>query len=114
MGRLIIVTRPWLTPGFQLAGVEAFAAQDADTAQQLVTGWLETGETGLLALDDGLLEGFDPALRRRLESADRLPCIAIPGGGPLEPGTSPRRQIAEMIRRAIGIHITFGGEQAHE
>ena len=112
MGRLIIVTRPALAPGFQLAGVEAFAAQDGETAQRLVAGWLDAGETGLLAVDDGLLANFDPALRRQMEAADRLPCIAIPGGGPLEPGVSPRRQLTEMIRRAIGIHITFGGEQS--
>lgn len=112
MGRLIIVTRASLAPGFQLASVEAFPVQDVDEAQRMVTGWLEAGESGLLAVDDGLLADFDPALRRRLESADRLPSIAIPGGGPLEPGTSPRRQITEMLRRAIGFHITFSGERS--
>ncbi len=110
MSRLIVVTRPSLAPGFQLAGVEAFAADDADAAQRLVTGWLDTGEAGLLALDDGLLADFDPAVRRRLEAAEQLPYIAIPGGGPLEPKTSRQRHISELIRRAIGFHITFRGE----
>ncbi len=110
MSRLIVVTRPSLALGFQLAGVEAFAAQDAVAAQRLVTSWLGAGEASLLALDDGLLADFDPALRRRLEAADRLPYIAIPGGGPLEPEISRRRQLTELIRRAIGFHITFRGE----
>ena len=112
MSRLIIVTRPSLAPGFQLAGVETFAADDADAAQKLVTGWLEAGEAALLALDDGLLADFDPAVQRRLEGSDRLPHIAIPGGGPVGPKDSRQRHITDLIRRAIGFHITFRGEPA--
>jgi vacuolar-type H+-ATPase subunit F/Vma7 len=110
VSRLLIVTRPGLAPGFQLAGVDAFATDDAEAAQELIAGWLEAGETGLLAIDDGLLADFDPARRRRLDASDRLPYIAIPGGGPLEPAISRRRRITEMIRRAIGFHITFREE----
>ncbi len=112
MSRLLVVTRPSLVPGFHLAGVEAFAAEDAEAAQRLITEWLETNEAGLLAVDDGLLTGFDTTFRRRLEAADQLPHLAIPGGEPLGPAGSRRRQIAELIRRAIGFHITFRGEQA--
>jgi vacuolar-type H+-ATPase subunit F/Vma7 len=111
MSRLLVVTRPSLTPGFHLAGVEAFMAGDPAAAQQLIAGWLEAGETGLLLVDDGLLAGFDLAFRRRLEAADRLPHIAIPGGEPLGPETPRARHIAELIRRAVGFHITFRGEQ---
>jgi vacuolar-type H+-ATPase subunit F/Vma7 len=110
LSRLIVVTRPSLVPGFQLAGLEAFAAEDTAAAQRLVTGWLEAGEAALLALDDSLLANFDPALRRRLEAAGQLPYIAIPGGGPLEPERSSRGRITELIRGAIGFHITFRGE----
>ena len=112
MSRLLVVTRPTLVSGFHLAGVEAFPAEDAEDAQRLIAEWLEANETGLLAVDDGLLAGFDPAFRRRLEASDQLPHLAIPGGEPLGPAGSRRRQIAELIRRAIGFHITFRGEQA--
>jgi vacuolar-type H+-ATPase subunit F/Vma7 len=111
MSRLLVVTRPSLVPGFHLAGVEAFPAEDAEAAQQLIADWLDTREAGLLAIDDGLLAGFEIAFRRRLEAADQLPYLAIPGGGPLGPAGSRRQQIAELIRRAIGFHITFQGEQ---
>jgi len=113
MSRLLVVTRPSLVTGFHLAGVEAFPADDAEAAQRLIGEWLDTNEAGLLAVDDGLLAGFDPAFRRRLEAADQLPHLAIPGGEPLGPAGSRRRQIAELIRRAIGFHITFRGEQAN-
>jgi vacuolar-type H+-ATPase subunit F/Vma7 len=112
VSRLLVVTRPSLAPGFQLAGVEAFAARDAEEAKQLIAEWLEAGEEGLLAIDDGLFDGFDSAFRRRLAAADHLPSLAIPGGESLGPPGSRRTHVAELMRRAIGFHITFKGEPA--
>lgn len=111
MSHLLVITRPSLVPGFQLAGVDAFSAQDVETAEELIADWLEGGETGLLAIDDGLLALMDPALLKRLETSDNLPYLAIPGGQPVGPEASRRYRITQMIRRAIGFHITFKGEQ---
>ena len=111
MSRLFVLTRSSLVPGFHLAGVDAYGAEDVETAQETIETWLEAGETGLLAIDDGLLERMDPALIKRLETAEQLPYLAIPGGKPLGPEASRRRRIAEIIRRAIGFHITFKGEE---
>lgn len=110
MSRLLILTRPSLVAGFQLAGVDAYGADDIETAEELIEGWLESGEVDLLAIDDGLLERIDMGLVHRLESSDQLPFLAIPGGEPLGPEASRRYRIAELIRRAIGFHITFKGE----
>jgi vacuolar-type H+-ATPase subunit F/Vma7 len=111
MSRLFVVTRPALVPGFQLAGVDAYGAEDVESAQELIEGWLVAGEIGLLAIDDGLLERMEPAFVRRLVAYERLPFLAIPGGRPLGPEASRKHRIAEMIRRAIGFHITFKGEE---
>jgi len=111
MSRLLVVTRSSLVPGFHLAGVDAYGAEDVETAQETIETWLETGEVGLLAIDDGLLERMDPALIKRLETAEQLPYLAIPGGKSLGPEATRRRRIAEIIRRAIGFHITFKGEE---
>jgi len=111
MSRLLVVTRPDLVPGFQLAGVEAFGAEDAETAQELISNWLETNEVNLLAIDDGLVAVMDPAFIKRLESSEHLPHLLIPGGKPLGPEASRRYRVAEMIRRAIGLHITFKGDE---
>jgi vacuolar-type H+-ATPase subunit F/Vma7 len=114
VSRLLIVTRPALVPGFRLAGVDAFGAGDVETAQELIDGWLKADEVGLLAIDDGLLERMDPSFIKLLEASERLPYLAIPGGGPLGPEVSRSRRITEMIRRAIGFHITFKGEDTEE
>jgi len=91
--------------------VDAYGAEDVETAQELIEAWLEAGEVGLLAIDDGLLARLKPAFIKRLEAAEQLPYLAIPGGGPLGPEASRRHRIAEMIRHAIGFHITFKGEE---
>jgi vacuolar-type H+-ATPase subunit F/Vma7 len=111
MSRLLVVTRPALVHGFQLAGVDAYGAEDVESAQELIESWLNIGEIGLLAIDDGLLERMNPAFVRRIETSDRLPFLAIPGGQPLGPEASRKYRIAEMIRRAIGFHVTFRGEE---
>jgi hypothetical protein len=46
-----------------------------------------------------------------MESTGKIPYLAIPGGAPLGQEASRKYQIAEMIRRAIGFHITFKGEE---
>jgi vacuolar-type H+-ATPase subunit F/Vma7 len=114
MSRLIILTRPELAPGFQLAGIESYFAKDVETAQELIETWIAADEEGLLAIDDGLLEKMDPAFIKRMESTGKIPFLAIPGGEPLGPESSRKHRIAEMIRRAIGFHITFKGEEEIE
>lgn len=111
MSRLLIITRPALVPGFQLAGVDVYGPEDIETAQELIAGWLKSGETGLLAIDDGILERMDPVLVKRLEAAEHLPYLPIPGGQTIGTEASRRYRITEMIRRAIGFHITFKGEE---
>ena len=112
MSRLLIVVRPPLLAGFQLAGVEAFPAPSASEAQRLIGRWLDEGQAGLLGVEEGLLAAFEPAFRRRLEAADQLPYIALPSGELAGPEVSTRGRIAELVRRTIGFHVTFRGESA--
>jgi vacuolar-type H+-ATPase subunit F/Vma7 len=109
MSRLLVITHPTLAPGFHLAGVDAYGAEDVETAQELIASWLDAGETGLLAIDEGLLAGMDPVFIRRLEAAAHLPYLAIPGSAAPGAHALRRRNLVEMIRRTTGFHITFKG-----
>lgn len=111
MSRLLIITRPSLVPGFELARVDAYGVEDVESAEELIEELLESGETGLLAVDDGILAQIDLALIKRLDVAEQLPHLPIPGGQPLGPEATRRYRLAEMIRRAIGFHVTFKGEE---
>ncbi len=110
MSRLLVVTQPGLVTGFHLAGVDAFAAASVSEAQTLITGWLEAGEAGLLAIDEALLAGFDDAFRQRLTASEQLHHLALPDGQLADTAASGRHHIAALLRQALGFHITFRGE----
>lgn len=114
MSQLFVITRPSLVSGFHLAGVDAYSVDDVETAQELINKWMDDGEEGLIAIDDGLLSQMDEAFIKHLDTSDNLPYLAIPGGEPLGPESSQRYRIAAMIRRAVGFHITFKGEKEED
>lgn len=112
MSRLRVLVRPELAAGFELAGVETYSVEDVEAAEEQIAAWLERDEDGLIALDEGLLGRLEEGLLRRLEAARGLHYLAIPGGGELGPEFSRQHRISEMIRRAIGLRISFEGEGA--
>jgi vacuolar-type H+-ATPase subunit F/Vma7 len=114
LSRLLVITRPELAAGFLLAGVEAFPAADVETAVELIEGWLDTGEDGLLVVDDGLLAKMAPAFLRRMEAAVQLPFLAIPGGEGAGEVVYRHKRISDLTRRAIGFHSIFKTEKPEE
>lgn len=110
MGRLMVITTPDLAPGFQLAGAETFAVESAREAERVLQGLLEGDEASLIALRQDLLGAMPPRLQRQIEASYRPVVMAIPGGTPTTSAEEHRRYIAELLRRAIGFHITFGTE----
>ena len=114
MSRLLVVTRPTLVSGFRLAGVDAYGVENIEDAENLIESWLKADEVSLLAIDDGIMEILDSSVKKRLEKSEKLPYLTIPGGGSLGSEVSRRHQITEMIRRAIGFHITFKDEETEE
>jgi vacuolar-type H+-ATPase subunit F/Vma7 len=112
MGRLWVIVRPNLAPGFRLAGVEAHGVEDIETAEELVSSWLDDGEAGLLAIDEGLLAGINRTILRRLESSNTQLHVPIPGQGPTSLEARRSARIARMIWRAVGFHIAFRSKAA--
>lgn len=110
MSHLLVVTRPHLAAGFQLAGVEAYPADDFESARELLEDWLQSGLRGLCAIDEEYLEHLPRSLVQRLDRSDRLRYISIPGGRPLDRTSSRRHRIARLLRLAIGFHIAFEPE----
>ena len=112
MGRLMVITTPDLAPGFQLAGVETFAVESATKAEAILRNLMTGDEASLIVIPRGLLQAMDPRLQRQIETSYRPVVVDIPGGLSSTTGEGRRRHIIELIRRAIGFHITFGTEQS--
>jgi vacuolar-type H+-ATPase subunit F/Vma7 len=109
MSKLIILTRPYLTTGFRIAGVESYGVETFAEAAQLVSKWLIEDIQALIAIDEDFFQLFEPSLKKRLEQSERLYCVAIPSGVYQHIPGGGHHGVSEMIRQAIGIHITFEG-----
>ncbi len=111
MGRLIVITSADLALGFQMAGVETFAMENIAEGETILARLLAEAEANLVVVPQELVQRLDPRLRRQLEASYRPVVMVIPGGRPAAgPGEGRRRYISELIRRAIGFHISFGKE----
>jgi vacuolar-type H+-ATPase subunit F/Vma7 len=110
MGRLMVITSPDLAAGFQLAGVETFAVETVEEAETVLQKLLTGGEASLIVVRRALLQAMDVHLQRQVEASYQPIVVAIPGAMPTLTRGERRRHIAELIRRAIGFHITFEGE----
>ena len=111
MSRLWVVLRPSLVTGFHLAGVEAYGAEDIETIEELITAWLDDGETGLLAIEDNLVANTNRAIIRRLDASSNQFYVTISGDESEGQIATRSARIAGMIRRAVGVHLTFEREK---
>jgi vacuolar-type H+-ATPase subunit F/Vma7 len=104
---LTIITNPTLAPGFALAGVQVIAAESDAVARRALARLLDEGEAGIIALDAPYLASLDYATARRIDELVKPVVVALPVGANVLPEQRRSRQIAELIRRAIGIRMTF-------
>lgn len=107
MAKLTVITTPSLAPGFRLAGVEVIAAENRVTAHGALVRLIDEGEAGIIAIDAPFLRELDYATARRIEEMVKPVVVALPTGTDVLPEQRRSRQIAELIRRAIGIRMTF-------
>ncbi len=110
MAKLTIITHPALAPGFRLAGVQVVASANPASARNALLRLLDEGEAGVIALDAAYLGALDYATARRIQELVKPVVVALPAGADVLPEQRRSRQIADLIRRAIGIRITFHEE----
>jgi len=107
VARLTVITNPTLAPGFRLAGVEVIAVESHASAHTALVRLLDEGDAGIIAIDEPFLSALDYATARRIEEMVKPVVVSLPVGADVLPEQRRSRQIAELIRRAIGIRITF-------
>lgn len=109
MAKLAVITDATLSVGFSLAGVEVHAMSSPDEARRVLLRLMSEADMGVIAINSGYLNALDEMTRRRVSESARPVVVALPSGVPTAPEERRSRQIAELIRRAIGFRITFPG-----
>jgi vacuolar-type H+-ATPase subunit F/Vma7 len=105
--KVAAIVSPDLAPGFELAGVEAARAHTAREASDLVNALVESGEYGIIIIDERFMSDFDESTAA-LCAASRQPIIvALPGRmkWPRDRDRRPDDYAMHLIRRAIGRHV---------
>ncbi len=112
MSRLLVLTEPALLNGYLLAGAESFAVRNAAEAEVRLESWIQRDLQALAAIDQKIFDQISPLIKKKLNQSLLL-VVVIPQVS-FELSTQQWQQrIQEMIRQAIGIHITFqeGGKK---
>lgn len=107
MAKLTVITNPILASGFRLAGVEVVPAENRDKANSELVRLLDEGEAGIIAIDAPYFSALDYSTARRIEQMVKPVVVSLPMGADVLPEQRRSHQIAELIRRAIGIRMTF-------
>ena len=109
MSRLIILTTPELTPGYQLAGAATVQVNSSNEAQLRLEELLTT-EDGVIAVHATYYNAFPATFRRRLDTIQAPLVVPLPAGVAAEEAEDRRDRLLELLRQAVGYGITFGTE----
>lgn len=110
MSQLLVLTEPALQNAFLLAGAEVHVAEDSSQAEAKLLRWVAQDLRALIAMDQKLYNGLSASVLRRVESSQLL-LVTIPGAQIFDRPEYWQQRIQEMVREAIGVHITFRENQ---
>lgn len=105
MSKYEVITDSESAVGFRLAGIETFVADDVGKAEKLLQERINSGETGLLLINQNLMDRFSDSFQRKLDKLSLPLVIPIPISNTWwreEPGED---YIFSLIRRAIGYQM---------
>jgi len=105
--KVLIIGGRDLCSGFALAGVETCVAEDADSAAGALAKAAESGEYGVVVLDEQLAAGFDERTRQSMSGSDVPVVIAVPGQMRWQDveAMEPDDYVARLIRQAVGYQL---------
>jgi vacuolar-type H+-ATPase subunit F/Vma7 len=110
--QLVIVAPPELAPGFRLAGATAQEATTPGEAATVVANLISDGEHGVIAVYEPFMTQFAAEVRDRLVASVSPVVVPLPSGLAVEGDASRRARLAELLRQAVGYHVTFGEDQS--
>ncbi len=102
MKTISFITPPDASFGFSLSGVPQSAVKTGDAEATLTRTMTET-DTGLIIIDERLLQGMPEERFRELEQGWNGILLVLPS--PEKPPAEVEDYAARLIRRAIGYHV---------
>jgi V/A-type H+/Na+-transporting ATPase subunit F len=111
MSRLIVMPDGDTAVGFELTGVDVIRTSDAGTARDRLHELLNDPNVGMIAVSQSILDQFDDATRRRIDTQIKPVVVGLPTGGPASAAADRRAYLSALLRRAVGFDLEFGGER---
>ena len=110
MSKVLVIASGDLCLGFGLTGVETRPVKDVESAESALNAAVETGEYGIVIIDDQLLDGFDQRTRNTALAMTVPLVVAAPCDMKWRdvediPGDD---YVARLIQRAIGYQLNVG------
>jgi vacuolar-type H+-ATPase subunit F/Vma7 len=109
LSELLVVARVDLCLGFALAGVVCVACHGRDEALEAIGRATISGRAGIVIVEEELLEGADPRLRRDLIKRARPLIVVLPGALMWKDAEDVSRDdlVARLVRQAVGYRINI-------
>ncbi len=110
-GTALVIVPAELEAGYLLAGVRTIVADSTTAAEREVGRLLREGLEGVVALYEPFFTALGPQTQRDADTSLSPVIVPLPSGlGEVRHGARQAR-LSELLSRAVGYHITFGGEE---
>ena len=106
MSKLLAVVNEDLGMGFNLAGIPTIKGENSWQRLKLA---IDSHEFGMIIVEQELLDGLDPSLRRDLLRGTKPLIVPIPGRLAWTDVEEPSRDdlVARLIRQAVGYQLNI-------
>jgi vacuolar-type H+-ATPase subunit F/Vma7 len=111
MSRLVIVVPDSLAAGFRLAGTSVVTSEDTEEALAAVEALSEDDDVGVIGLFEPYYEAADEALRLKLRAQAHPVVVGVPSGLGQTARGDGRGRLAALLEEAVGLKVTFRGEE---
>lgn len=105
MAKMLILTDGETATGFRLAGVEVVES-DKDSADSVLQGIIESGDYGLVAVDESLIPDPIKSTERTMRGRNLPVILPMPSlGATFEEDGDATEYMKNLVRSAIGFDI---------
>jgi vacuolar-type H+-ATPase subunit F/Vma7 len=105
MSGVRVVGLPVATAGFALAGLPTHEVSDAKEGAAALTTLADRGDTGVLLVEQAVLDAVDPVTERELMRRPAPIIVPFPSPAWKDRGAAPESLVLELLQRAIGYRV---------